>query len=272
MNRPDLRLVVDGKGTLALEDGKLALAGSINIDEGRVEYEPSRVGTLSDDVVIVGQPRKAPRLGASRDLPLVLDLEVALGRDFRFTGEGLDTRLAGRVQRHDDARAARSTRKGTIRAVAGPTSCSASASTSTAASCIFDGPVDNPALDVVALRKNLAVEAGVELTGTVKRAARAARVESAGAGRREAVVARSRVRGSTARARDDLAALRRRVGVAARPGQEADHDADRQLGRSRRHLGARAPAASVGRPARRARSSRSASASPTACRSSTSRG
>jgi len=33
---------------------------------------------------------------------------------------------------------------------------------------IFDGPIDNPALDVVALRKNLAVEAGVELTGTVK--------------------------------------------------------------------------------------------------------
>ena len=33
---------------------------------------------------------------------------------------------------------------------------------------LFDGPVDNPALDVVALRKNLAVEAGVELTGTVK--------------------------------------------------------------------------------------------------------
>ena len=33
---------------------------------------------------------------------------------------------------------------------------------------IFDGPVDNPALDVVALRKNLAVEAGVELTGTVR--------------------------------------------------------------------------------------------------------
>src|SRR4029077_14930454 len=31
-----------------------------------------------------------------------------------------------------------------------------------------DGTLDNPALDVVALRKNLAVEAGVQLTGTVK--------------------------------------------------------------------------------------------------------
>jgi translocation and assembly module TamB len=33
---------------------------------------------------------------------------------------------------------------------------------------IFDGPADNPALDVVALRKNLPVEAGIEITGTVK--------------------------------------------------------------------------------------------------------
>jgi len=33
---------------------------------------------------------------------------------------------------------------------------------------IFDGPVDNPAIDVTALRKNLAVEAGVEVTGNVR--------------------------------------------------------------------------------------------------------
>src|SRR5206468_11998762 len=31
-----------------------------------------------------------------------------------------------------------------------------------------DGPLDNPSLDVVALRKNLAVEAGVELTGSAR--------------------------------------------------------------------------------------------------------
>ena len=33
---------------------------------------------------------------------------------------------------------------------------------------IFDGPLDNPGLDIVALRRNLAVEAGVAVTGTVK--------------------------------------------------------------------------------------------------------
>ena len=33
---------------------------------------------------------------------------------------------------------------------------------------IFDGPLENPGLDIVALRKNQAVEAGVALSGTVK--------------------------------------------------------------------------------------------------------
>ena len=33
---------------------------------------------------------------------------------------------------------------------------------------MFDGPLDNPALDILALRANLPVEVGVELTGSVR--------------------------------------------------------------------------------------------------------
>jgi translocation and assembly module TamB len=33
---------------------------------------------------------------------------------------------------------------------------------------VFDGPIDNPALDILALRRNLAVEAGVEVSGTAR--------------------------------------------------------------------------------------------------------
>lgn len=166
VNRPDLRLVADGKGTLTMEDRKVALAGSISIDEGRVNYEPSRVGTLGDDVVIVGQPRKVQDAGM-RDLPLALDIEVALGRDFRFSGEGLDTRLAGKVH-ITTTPAGTLNAQGTIRAVSGTYYVFGQRLDIDRGRLIFDGPVDNPALDVVALRKNLAVEAGVELTGTVR--------------------------------------------------------------------------------------------------------
>ena len=166
VNRPDLTLVTDGKGTLAIEGKKLALAGSITVEHGRVEYEPRSVGTLSDDVVIAGQPRKVADAGV-RDLPLALDLEVALGRDFRFSGEGLDTRLAGRVRVTTTASGALDA-KGSIAAVAGTYYVFGQRLDIDRGRLTFDGPPNNPALDVVALRKNLAVEAGVELTGTVR--------------------------------------------------------------------------------------------------------
>ena len=165
VNRPDLRLVADGKGTLAFESGKVLLAGNISIDEGRVEYEPTRVGRLSDDVVIVGDSRRTDN--GDGPLPLALDLEVALGRDFRFSGEGLDTRLAGRVKLVTTA-AGRINAAGTIRAVTGTYHVFGQRLDIDRGRLIFDGPVDNPALDVVALRRNLAVEAGVELSGTVR--------------------------------------------------------------------------------------------------------
>jgi translocation and assembly module TamB len=92
---------------------------------------------------------------------------VALGRDFRFSGEGLDTRLTGRVKLVTTA-AGRINAAGTIRAVTGTYDVFGQRLDIDRGRLIFDGPVDNPALDVVALRKNLAVEAGVELSGTVR--------------------------------------------------------------------------------------------------------
>lgn len=166
VNRPDLQIIADGKGTLAVKDKRLVLAGNISIDKGRIEYEPVRVGTLSDDVVIVGAPRAAPDTGRA-DLPLALDIEVALGRDFRFSGEGLDTRLGGKVQVTTSPAGALNAH-GTIYAVGGTYFVFGQRLDIDRGRVIFDGPINNPALDVVALRKNLAVEAGVEVTGTVR--------------------------------------------------------------------------------------------------------
>jgi len=166
VNRPDFHLTVGGDGVLAVEHGKVAVRGSVKIDEGRIDYEPASVGTLSNDVVIAGRPRGANAAGAL-DVPLVLDLEVALGDDLRFTGEGLDTGLAGTLR---VATAANGTlvARGSIRAVSGTYFVFGQRLEIDRGQLIFDGPADNPAIDVVALRKNLAVEAGVEVTGTVR--------------------------------------------------------------------------------------------------------
>ena len=165
-NRPDLRLVVSGEGALALADRRLALRGNVAIVEGHVEYEAAPTGRLAPDIVVEGETVAARREGAL-DVPLALDLDVDLGRSLTFVGEGIETELAGRVRITTNPDGALRGR-GTIRAVNGTYFAFGQKLTIDRGRLIFDGPLDNPALDVVALRKNLPVEAGVALTGSVK--------------------------------------------------------------------------------------------------------
>ncbi|MHB8494565.1 MAG: translocation/assembly module TamB domain-containing protein [Casimicrobiaceae bacterium] len=166
-NRPDLRLVLDGDGSLRLTNRKLALAGSVRIVEGHVEYESTPTGRLAPDIVVKGEPRSNARDAGLRDFPLSLDVDVDLGPAMTFSGEGLDARLAGKVKVSTAANGTLLGR-GTIRAINGTYYAFGQRLTIDRGQVIFDGALDNPALDVVALRKNLAVEAGVQLTGTVK--------------------------------------------------------------------------------------------------------
>jgi translocation and assembly module TamB len=165
-DRPDLKLVIGGDGTLTMSNKQVALAGQVKIEEGHVEYEASPPGRLGPDVVVKGRPVEKPRDAALRDVPLALDLEVDMPR-LTFLGEGLDATLAGRVKvTTGPTGTLRGT--GTIRTVFGTYYAFGQKLTIDRGRLVFDGPLDDPALDVVALRKNLAVEAGVELTGTVK--------------------------------------------------------------------------------------------------------
>ena len=167
VSRPDMRLIVGGNGTLALVDGKIDLMGNVKFDEGFVEYQQTAGGTLADDVVIIGRPRPPPPTSGLGDLPLKLDVTVDLGSQFTFTGEGLDTGLTGQVRVSTLPNGAL-TGVGTIQAVNGTYFALGQKLTIDRGQLIFDGPLDNPALDIVALRKNLQVEAGVEVTGNAR--------------------------------------------------------------------------------------------------------
>lgn len=118
-------------------------------------------------MVIVGQERRSESAKGVANLPLRLDVDVDLGRNFRFSGEGLDARLAGRV-RITTLPSGELAARGTITAVNGTYFALGQRLDIERARLTFDGPADNPALDVVALRKNLPVEAGVEVTGNAK--------------------------------------------------------------------------------------------------------
>ncbi len=165
-NRPDLHLVVSGEGSVASEDRKVALKGKLRADEGRIAYDTEPTATLGDDVVVIGWPRKTAATQPGADIPLALDLDLDFGDQLRFSGRGLETRLAGNIRVASGP--AGFTGKGSIRAVNGTYFAYGQRLVIDPGRLLFDGPLDNPGLDIVALRKNLAVEAGVVVTGTVK--------------------------------------------------------------------------------------------------------
>ena len=166
LNRPDRRLVVDGNGTLAIIKRRLVISGAVNVDEGHIEYQRSPPGTLGADVTVKGWPATDRRNDLS-DLPLALDLEVDLGQKLKFVGEGLETGLTGKVRVATGADGSLQGH-GTINAVNGTYFAFGQKLSIDRGQLIFDGPLTNPALDIVALRRNLAVEAGVAVTGTVR--------------------------------------------------------------------------------------------------------
>ncbi|TAK80917.1 MAG: hypothetical protein EPO20_26775 [Betaproteobacteria bacterium] len=170
LERPDLRLVVSGAGEARLQDGKVLLAGALRADRGYLELEQERLPKLGDDVVIVGQQRPPPK-GRAR-VPVALDVQLDLGDALQVRGYGLEGRLTGRLQ-------VETTKDGELRAYGRVEAVNATFLAYgerlqvDPGVAIFDGPLDNPSLQMTAWRRNQQVEAGVQLTGT----ARAPRVQ-----------------------------------------------------------------------------------------------
>ena len=165
-NWPDLRLVVGGEGTAVAEGGRITVSGKLRADEGAIVYLATPDAVLGEDVVIKGRSRPAAERLRVGDVPLAVDLTLDLGDRLAFSGEGIETGLSGIVQVTTGPGGLLG--RGTIHTVRGTYFAFGQRLTIDRGRLVFDGRLDNPGLDIVALRKNLAVEAGVTITGTVK--------------------------------------------------------------------------------------------------------
>ena len=197
VQQSDRWIIVSGKGLIELEDRALDIKGKIISDAGFLKQPEKSMPELADDVVIMSQ--EAPEAD-STGLQINLDATLDLGEQFFLRASGLEGRLAGQLRvRSRPGEALRATGSIATR----DTRFEAYGQQLLVRRGIvnFDGPLDNPGLNILAVRSTLPpgaqndfsrmiehqphrdpgltalgtrstgsqVEAGVEVTGTVRR-------------------------------------------------------------------------------------------------------
>ncbi|MFY9963254.1 translocation/assembly module TamB domain-containing protein [Pseudomonas sp.] len=148
--------------SISLAGDKLAIAGKVLVPKGKItvrELPPSTV-KVSDDTVIVGhqtEEGKAP-------IAVAMDIDVEVGQDtLSFSGFGLTANLLGHVHIGDnlDTRGELSLADGRYRAYG-------QRLTIRRARLLFAGPIDQPYLDIEAIRQTDDVIAGIRLSGSAE--------------------------------------------------------------------------------------------------------
>ncbi|OWW22045.1 hypothetical protein AYR66_23685 [Noviherbaspirillum denitrificans] len=161
LNRSDRRIVLSGATELNWRDNHGNATGTFTVNSGMVDLGSADKPRLSDDVVIVGRERKQ---GANKTA-FDVDITVALGDGVALKGRGLDARLAGQVRLVGKA-GEQLQAQGSINVAKGTYSAYGRELAIEQGVIRFRGPLNNPSLDIVAMRRGQEVEAGVSIRGT----------------------------------------------------------------------------------------------------------
>ena len=151
---PDLKIT--------LKHDKLAIAGKVLIPKGDItvrELPPSTV-KVSDDTVIVGSQTEEGK----PPMAMAMDIDVEVGKDtLNFAGFGLTAKVQGHVHIGDnmDTRGELWLNDGRYRAYGQRLNVRR-------ARLLFAGPIDQPYLDIEAIRQTDDVIAGIRLSGSAE--------------------------------------------------------------------------------------------------------
>ncbi len=148
--------------TISMKGDELAIAGKVQVPKGDItirELPPSTV-KVSDDTVIVGQQTEEGK----PPLAMKMDIDVVVGEEkLSFSGFGLTANVQGHVHIGDnmDTRGELWLNDGRYRAYGQRLSVRR-------ARLLFAGPIDQPYLDVEAIRQTDDVIAGIRLSGSAE--------------------------------------------------------------------------------------------------------
>ena len=180
--RADRRVAVSGDLQVRLADARLVLRGTIKVDQALLILPDETAPRLGSDVFVKTPARQIPPVkpsqsnaasapigrSANRAARIVPDVDLALemGQDFRVQGRGLSTRLAGAIRLVAIGPDALPRVTGAVSTVRGTYKAYGQQLDIDQGQLQFTGAFDNPALDILAIRPNLAVRVGVQISGT----------------------------------------------------------------------------------------------------------
>ena len=179
--RADRQLSVSGDLQTGLRGGQLTLRGKLTTDRATILLPESGAPTLGSDVVVHSAARRAAAAAQAQKAdatatgqvqaarPPDIAITLNLGDDFALRGHGITTRLTGELDIRSSAATGGQPRvTGEVRTVAGRYRAWGQALNVDDGLIRFNGPYDNPALDMLALRPNISVRAGVQVSGTAR--------------------------------------------------------------------------------------------------------
>ena len=166
LQRSDRYAMVSGTVEVRAAMPRLEIVGNLSADAGWFSLEILQgVPTLDDDVRVIragDDPNKV-----STPLQTSMDLKFDMGPRFYITGMGLDAGLLGSIQiRLNEGRL---TGWGQLRTRGGGIEAYGQRLRLSRGTLTFQGRLDNPILDIEALRTGELVEAGVRVVGTAQR-------------------------------------------------------------------------------------------------------
>jgi|GEM_PF-2300695 len=158
-------LVASGEAQLTESEKLWSLTGQLIADAAYFSTPKQAPPQLSSDVVVLKKNEKR-NVTKSAGVQTNVDFNIKTGNNFVFVGRGLTTRLMGdiRVRIQNDGPVYAT---GSIQTVGGTYEGYGQQLAIERGILNFQGALDNPTLNVRALRRGLPVEAGVEVVGTV---------------------------------------------------------------------------------------------------------
>ncbi|MFT4241865.1 MAG: translocation/assembly module TamB domain-containing protein, partial [Acidovorax sp.] len=181
--RADRQLSLSGPLQAQLQQGQLRLRGQLTADRATIILPDESAPSLGSDVVVRSAAKdredqakaqaaaRASQAAAQPETAKPPDIAVTfnLGHDFALQGHGITTRLTGELDIRSSAALGAAPRvTGEVRTEEGRYRAWGQMLDVETGLIRFNGPYDNPSLDILALRPNISVRAGVQVTGSAR--------------------------------------------------------------------------------------------------------